>query len=104
MKRSAMVFVMVLALTGSFPAAAQRAQSGKPPARAAVETQPATAAATTDVINLNTASATEIALLPGIGPKTAELIVQYRQKNGNFKKVEEVMNVKGIGEKTFLKL
>ena len=42
--------------------------------------------------------------LPGIGPKTAELVVQYRVKNGPFKKIEEIMNVRGIGEKSFLKI
>jgi competence protein ComEA len=55
-------------------------------------------------ININTASATDLQMLPGIGAKTAALIVEYRQKNGPFKKVEELMNVRGIGEKNFLKL
>ena len=63
----------------------------------------ATASATT-IVNLNTASAAELEGLPGIGAKTAARIVEYRQKNGPFKKVEEVMNVRGIGEKNFLKL
>ena len=63
--------------------------------------QVATAAAP---VNLNTASVSEIATLPGVGPKAAERIVEYRQKNGGFKKIEELMNVKGIGEKSFLKL
>jgi competence protein ComEA len=55
-------------------------------------------------ININTASAADFDALPGIGAKTAALIVEYRQKNGPFKKVEELMNVRGIGEKNFLKL
>jgi len=56
------------------------------------------------VVNLNTASQAELEALPGIGPRTAERILEYRQKNGSFKKIEDLMNVKGIGEKSFLKL
>ncbi len=55
-------------------------------------------------ININTAAATDLVALPGIGAKTAARIVEYRQKNGPFKKVEELMNVRGVGEKNFLKL
>jgi competence protein ComEA len=55
-------------------------------------------------VNLNTASASQLEAVPGIGPKMAQRIVEYRQKNGAFKKIEELMNVKGIGEKSFLKL
>jgi comEA protein len=56
------------------------------------------------VVNINTASVAELNGLPGIGAKTAALIVEYRQKNGPFKKIEELMNVRGVGEKNFLKL
>jgi competence protein ComEA len=55
-------------------------------------------------VNLNSASAAQLQTLPGIGASAAQRIVEYRQKNGNFKKIEELMNVKGIGEKSFLKL
>ena len=55
-------------------------------------------------VNLNTDSAAELAQLPGIGEKVAARVVAYRKKNGPFQKIEEVMNVKGIGEKTFTRL
>ena len=62
------------------------------------------AAAQSSQVNLNTASAAQLEELPGIGASTAKRIVEHRQKNGGFKKIEELMNVKGIGEKSFLKL
>src|SRR4030095_411882 len=59
------------------------------------------AAAVPAVVNLNTATATQIATLPGIGEKAAQRIIEYREKNGGFKKIEGRMYVKGIGEETF---
>ncbi len=56
------------------------------------------------MINLNTATLAELESLPGIGAKVAARIVEYRNKKGPFRKVEELMNVQGIGEKSFLKL
>ena len=58
----------------------------------------------TAVVNLNTASVAELEKLPGVGATTAARIIEYRQKKGPFKKIEELMNVQGIGEKSFLKL
>ena len=55
-------------------------------------------------INLNTATVAQLETLPGIGKATAERILEYRQKSGGFKKVEDLMNIRGIGEKSFLKL
>jgi competence protein ComEA len=53
------------------------------------------------LININTASAPELTSIKGIGEKTAEAIIAYRQKNGSFKAIEDIKNVKGIGDKKF---
>ncbi len=79
------------------PAAA--AKSGKSASGRAVKK-----AALTGKINLNTATVQDLTRLPRIGEKVAQRIVEYRQKHGGFKKTEELMNVKGIGEKTFDKM
>jgi competence protein ComEA len=99
MFRTVLPLVTFAALFAAPPSTlAAQSPSTPPSARAA---KPAAAAA---IVNINTASASEIEGLPGIGAKTAARIVEYRQKNGPFKKIEELMNVRGIGEKNFLKL
>ena len=50
-------------------------------------------------LNLNTATAAQLESLKGIGPEIAERIMDYKKDKGNFKSVEELGNVKGIGEK-----
>jgi comEA protein len=96
MFRMLLSFVAVSCLLCALPAAAAQSKS----------TTRSTAAkpASTAIVNLNTATAADLEGLPGIGAKTAARIVEYRQKNGPFKKVEELMNVRGVGEKNFLKL
>ena len=88
-----MITAIALVLALGAPAAAQDA-GRRPPA----------AAAPAAIVNLNTASVSMLEGLPGIGKATAERIVEYRQKSGGFKKVEELMNIRGIGEKSFLTL
>ena len=93
MIRTVLSLVVVSCLLGASASVSVAAQS-KAPAKPA----------STAIVNLNTASANDLEGLPGIGAKTAARIVEYRQKNGPFKKIEELMNVRGVGEKNFLKL
>ena len=94
MRRFSYVVAMLLLMATMTAGAAGQAKS----------TGAKRAAAITTPININTATAAQLETLPGIGARTAQAIVEQRQKSGSFKKIEELMNVKGIGEKGFLKL
>lgn len=87
------LLVIVCALAN--PAAAQESSPA--------ETE-APAAGNMERVELNTADEAALETLPGIGPRTAELIIEYRSRNGGFEKIEDLMNVRGIGERTFLRL
>ncbi len=52
-------------------------------------------------VNVNTANQSELETLPGIGPSIASRIIEYREKNGKFQKIEDLQNVKGIGDAKF---
>jgi competence protein ComEA len=90
MLRSVVSLVALLALAA--PVSAQAPAAERPAPEAA------------KVINLNTATAPELETLPGIGPAMAARIVEYRTKSGPFKRIEEIMNIQGIGERVFLRL
>jgi competence protein ComEA len=96
MRRLSLVLGSVLAAIVALAPATGLAQ-GKP---SKAKASPAVATP----VNLNTATVADLEALPGVGAATAKLIVEHREKNGGFKKVEELMNIKGIGEKSFLKL
>lgn len=61
----------------------------------------AEAPAAKGVVNVNTADAGQLALLPRVGPAVAERILEHRKASGPFKSLEDLMLVRGIGEKTF---
>ena len=90
------VAILVATLIASpSSSAAQAAKGGRAAKAKATASEP---------INLNAATTAQLQTLPGVGASAAQRILDYRQKNGSFKKIEELMNVKGIGEKSFLKL
>jgi competence protein ComEA len=62
---------------------------------------PQVVATTTELININTASSAELDSLPGIGPTTAQKIIDYRTQNGPFVNTEDIINVPGIGPGTY---
>ena len=95
--RALLVILAVVALAATGTTAEQNAS-------APVKAAPAAKATPASPVNLNTATQAQLETVPGIGAKVAQRILEYRQKNGNFKKLEDLMNVKGIGEKAFLKL
>jgi len=65
---------------------------------------PFAASALSGVVNVNTASAEELSLLPGVGPSRARAIIELRQQRGALKRVEDLLEVKGIGESSLAKL
>ncbi len=90
-----MVLVGVLAFMVSSPVHA-KSKGAKAATKAAAEVS--------SPLNINTASAKDLQLLPGIGPKIAQRIVDYRAKNGPFSSVDDLKKVKGIGDKKLEKI
>lgn len=86
--------ILLLLLFAAGPALAE--QPATPP--------PATKAPLQGTVNINTADATQLALLPGIGPKAADSIIEYRKSAGDFTSIDDLVKVKGIGPKTMEKL
>lgn len=64
-------------------------------------TEVPTDASGVELVNINTATLEELNALPGIGPTTAQKIIDYRTENGSFSTIEDIMNVSGIGPATF---
>ena len=82
------VLVLCLGLALSSVSVLAQKSTGAPPER----------------VNLNSATAEQLQSIPGIGPATAKSILEYRAKIGKFNKIEEIINVKGVGEKKFQKI
>ena len=88
----------------ALPLLATMSLAGARAATPARGTDAAASPAASGVVNVNSATAEQIALLPRVGLKLAERVVEYRKTNGPFKKIEDLMEVKGVGEKLFVVL
>lgn len=76
----------------------------KPPPGVAASAAPSPGATATTLVNLNTATLAELEALSGVGPVTAQAIIDWRTDNGGFRSVEQLLEVDGIGEKTLADL
>ena len=95
---------LAVILMAAVAAPVTHAQMGAKPAKASTRAQRPQKATLTTKVNINSGSVDQLATLPGIGPSAAKKIVDFRSKSGSFKRLEDLMAVKGIGEKKYLKL
>ena len=72
-------------------------EGGSPVLPTPVENNPVLPSSSTELIDINTASSAELESLPGIGPTTAQKIIEYREQNGAFVSTEDIINVSVIG-------
>jgi len=94
MRKSHLIVLSVI-LIATISSAAMAAES---------QPVPAPAATISGIVNINTADGAQLALLPRVGAKAAQRILDYRKEHGNFKKTSDLMQVKGFGEKSFERL
>ncbi|HKK01553.1 MAG TPA: helix-hairpin-helix domain-containing protein [Desulfuromonadales bacterium] len=91
-------FVIALFITAIFVC------GGFPPVSPAVAASDGASVSASMPVNINTAAAAQLYVLPGVGKAIAERIVAYRSEHGPFHSVDDLTNVKGIGKKTLEKL
>jgi len=89
MRKSLPIFITVLVLIATIGASAFAAETPATP---------------TGVVNINTADAAQLSLLPRVGAKAAQRIVDYRTQHGRFEKPTDIMQVKGFGDKSYERL
>ena len=96
-----LILLLCLPLVFSATSCAKRSRATAPNAAPTSPANHTLASSTTQTLNLNTASAKELEVLPGIGKGLAERIVEHREKYGPFRRAEHLMMVRGISETRF---
>ncbi len=91
-------------ITAVFPSPVSTPVPASTPLDAVAETQPSEEVVIAYKININTADKEELEKIKGVGPVIAQRIIDYRSSNGPFQALEDLKKVKGIGDKTFLKM
>jgi competence protein ComEA len=89
MRKSLPIFITALVLISTIGASAFAAETPATP---------------TGVVNINTADAAQLSLLPRVGAKAAQRIVDYRTQHGRFQRPTDIMQVKGFGDKSYERL
>ncbi len=89
-KRIRIAWILALCIGLAISPVSSLAQKSSPPS--------------TEKVSLNTATVEQLQSLPGIGPATAKRIIEHRAKVGKFNKIEEIITIKGMGEKKFQKI
>ncbi len=86
---------LVLTVLSAVPCLAAPAGAAPPPDASKPSVQP---------VDVNTAGEDALVAVPGIGPALAKRIIEFRQQNGPFTRIEDLLKVRGIGEKTLQKM
>ena len=95
------LFLLIVLIQGIFFLSGKKDPGNVPGSGFAESIGKGDAPAALNVVDLNTATDRELCMIPGIGPVMAERIITYREENGPFTSVEDILLVSGIGEKTY---
>jgi len=78
--------------------------AGAPALQAAAESKTSSKAATAQPVDINSATLEQLTTVPGIGPSLAQRIIEFREKQGPFQRIEDLLKIRGIGERSLEKI